>query len=955
MHIEVTCLESHVRDVFFPYSSILATELQNPAARREFMREVRSAPAYLRPLIRLAVRRDPSTDKALRTLFYEQYRECFSDVVAFLARFLLDRRRAADGGANVDGGVDAADSVVIRIFHPQYLPHTFEHLTALVRRGVQQAGCRLQLDLVPDSGASPGLTDFSTSQLGGYLRMGTAAGLEPAILGEFTARRLSDDCIPIVLGIMYGSEFMARAVDTAVHLLLPVVQENAPVLFSSYTIIGAHYSDTNQLDMANVFFRKAWDILAAAPDLQPTAFSTYFYYKLAVVLSMDRELFSEDAGTIFDRAIEQAEAVGLRWFLPAITRSVSYYYSSLSQGETALAYGLRALELAREQGYPLEVFLCLRNAGVVLQMQKRSDEALEYLDAAASHEVSGVLPVERARIHNSIGFLHFSHGRWQESLAQYTRAFRLLVDAFADENIAEITVTLNNMFEVLLATNNLSAALSYAEMSHQLAAHFTSRRLIRRWNLIQSIVFLTHVSIRLGDMQAARDYLQLFRQHRRVNEHFINVFHQRRLEVLIDRDFSPERISGVMDLVAEQLDDSAYLQIYVVYFYMDLYSATGEHRWHAAAGSLAEKYDIRCFLDAYETPPPLDIAKYREAVPFDLLFAYVGIKKDASDKSHQLLYYRVVHDFGKMIINENSLSVICDFLRTILLENFSARFIFLFVVEDFSYSPVIAEASLAPDTKQELLDGFLTLGTQLLGTHDRGIRIGRSHDYQPNFCDSQSVLLVPIGGDDDSRGFLVVGNSADDNWVYTEEDTHILQSIIDLLHLKMDNIEYVTHMENVNQIDSLTGLYNIRVFQQKSTELLALFARRNIPFCMLVLDADNFKQVNDQLGHLEGNRVIKKTARTLLDTVRAYDIVIRYGGDEFIVLIPDAELTQAVQAAERIRHAIAAAFAAEAVPLTVSVGAGQYANHYQDMEEFFQAVDRALYHAKRTKNCVQPV
>jgi diguanylate cyclase (GGDEF)-like protein len=128
-----------------------------------------------------------------------------------------------------------------------------------------------------------------------------------------------------------------------------------------------------------------------------------------------------------------------------------------------------------------------------------------------------------------------------------------------------------------------------------------------------------------------------------------------------------------------------------------------------------------------------------------------------------------------------------------------------------------------------------------------------------------------------------------------------------------------------------------------------LKARRDAnPLGVLMLDLDHFKRINDAHGHARGDLVLKNTTRAVQSTLRAGDIVGRFGGEEFVILLPGADLEQAMGAAERCRAAVAKMEIPEApyLSVTASVGVAAFPNHGEDLDRLLKASDRAMYAAK---------
>jgi diguanylate cyclase len=153
--------------------------------------------------------------------------------------------------------------------------------------------------------------------------------------------------------------------------------------------------------------------------------------------------------------------------------------------------------------------------------------------------------------------------------------------------------------------------------------------------------------------------------------------------------------------------------------------------------------------------------------------------------------------------------------------------------------------------------------------------------------------------------------------------------------------------------DPLTGLGNRRHLQRRFAELLPLAQREARPMALAQIDIDHFKTINDQHGHAAGDQVLVTLAHLLRENTRADDVLVRHGGEEFVVLLPNRSLTQAAEVCERLRERVAARTWGQAqVPvgdltfqMTISIGLA--ASPPYDSTVLLQLADEALYRAKR--------
>lgn len=164
-------------------------------------------------------------------------------------------------------------------------------------------------------------------------------------------------------------------------------------------------------------------------------------------------------------------------------------------------------------------------------------------------------------------------------------------------------------------------------------------------------------------------------------------------------------------------------------------------------------------------------------------------------------------------------------------------------------------------------------------------------------------------------------------------------------------------LEHAAHHDRLTGAYNRHFFDQLAERECLRCLRRGEPLSLVILDIDHFKDVNDRHGHLAGDEVLKNLVRHISDRMRGNDVLTRWGGEEFALLLPDTTLEGARALAEKLRASVAEARLADQVPrLTISLGVTRICPGGTPAEGFMRA-DRALYAAKRAgrnRVCVEP-
>jgi diguanylate cyclase (GGDEF)-like protein len=178
----------------------------------------------------------------------------------------------------------------------------------------------------------------------------------------------------------------------------------------------------------------------------------------------------------------------------------------------------------------------------------------------------------------------------------------------------------------------------------------------------------------------------------------------------------------------------------------------------------------------------------------------------------------------------------------------------------------------------------------------------------------------------------------------------LIERLTDQLSLSLTNIELREKLENMALRDGLTGLYNRRFIDEMLDHELAKLRRDGKKAAFLLLDVDHFKRFNDTYGHQAGDEALRKVGAALTATVRASDVVCRYGGEEFLVFLPECGAEEALAKAEAIRHAISVMplriVGANIPPVTASIGVAIYPDAATSRTDLIQLADRALYRAK---------
>lgn len=207
-------------------------------------------------------------------------------------------------------------------------------------------------------------------------------------------------------------------------------------------------------------------------------------------------------------------------------------------------------------------------------------------------------------------------------------------------------------------------------------------------------------------------------------------------------------------------------------------------------------------------------------------------------------------------------------------------------------------------------------------------------------------IVVPLSFLNQFVGVLSV-QSENQNRIWQKSDLLLLQTVADQVAIAIKHARLYIKSQKEALRDSVTGAFNRRFFELQLEREFKLAQRKNSDFALIMLDIDKFKKINDTYGHQMGDRVLRATADALAAELRAFDTVMRYGGEEFAVILPQAGLKEAMIVAERLRRTIETLEITDVRKITASFGISVYPDCCTTTGEMLKAADEALYEAKR--------
>jgi len=220
------------------------------------------------------------------------------------------------------------------------------------------------------------------------------------------------------------------------------------------------------------------------------------------------------------------------------------------------------------------------------------------------------------------------------------------------------------------------------------------------------------------------------------------------------------------------------------------------------------------------------------------------------------------------------------------------------------------------------------------------------------------VVAVPLICGERILGVIEGLREGSGSHAFKKTDVALLDSLSLPIASALANAVRIAEAERLSQTDDLTKLHNARYLRQFLLNEIRRARRYGSSVAALFLDLDDFKQINDEHGHLVGSHVLMEMAAVILSSIRDTDAVARYGGDEFVIVLPDTGTELAGQVAERIRHRIArhnfTGGRRLQLSLTASFGVAAFPKHASSPQQLIACADTAMYEAKAAnKNCVR--
>ena len=291
------------------------------------------------------------------------------------------------------------------------------------------------------------------------------------------------------------------------------------------------------------------------------------------------------------------------------------------------------------------------------------------------------------------------------------------------------------------------------------------------------------------------------------------------------------------------------------------------------------------------------------------------------------------------------LGKVCD----LVLQTFPVDHVVVLLLDD--------DAHLSVRAHKGKLTPILTKGASLpngTGMGMRALELGKTvvenevafiAHYMASFVETRSEMSVPLIFFGKKLGVLMLESAKPNN--FTDENVTPLESVADICSGAIQNAHHFEKTQQLAYIDGLTGIYNRRYFEMEISSEIERASRYNGRLAIIMIDIDNFKRLNDEFGHLLGDEVLRQVSNAFGQQLRKIDVVCRYGGEEFAILVPQTSGGNAMEVAEKLRRMVESyRFPGVPVKVTISAGVAEFPAHGRTRDELVAAADAALYVSK---------
>jgi len=319
----------------------------------------------------------------------------------------------------------------------------------------------------------------------------------------------------------------------------------------------------------------------------------------------------------------------------------------------------------------------------------------------------------------------------------------------------------------------------------------------------------------------------------------------------------------------------------------------------------------------------------------------------------------VLRDIGKALTATLDFQEVLREIMRIIADQFQPRDWSLLLVdeetEELYFAIVVGEASdKLKDVRMKMgegIAGWVAQNGKPLITENayQDARFAKWVDQKTGF-ETQSIICLPLISKGHTLGVIELLNTARGH--ISDPDLEFLIALADFAAIAVENARFVKRIKDLSIVDDVTGLYNSRHLHTLLETEISRAVRYSTSFSVVFLDLDHFKLVNDNYGHLVGSRLLREIGQVLKYNLRTVDWATRYGGDEFVLILPRSGKRESLLVGQRLRRALNDAVFLKHeglnIRITASFGIATFPDDAHSKEDVIRMADQAMYRVKRS-------
>ncbi|SHH40303.1 diguanylate cyclase (GGDEF) domain-containing protein [Caloranaerobacter azorensis DSM 13643] len=755
---------------------------------------------------------------------------------------------------------------------------------------------------------------------------------------------------------------------------------------SIYNHMGLVYMFTEKINLAKECFEKSIELFQKANEFVE---STRPINNIGIIYA---DYFDETdkAMKYMKEGIEISQKYNFVQSEVILLNNIGELYLSINEYEKAKEVVERAVKLSKELEYKDMYFVAMKNLAAIYLHTGEFDKCFDcYYILQEKFKESNISKVNVTEYYNFLSEFYYKFGKWDEAIE------------FCDKTIENST-----KFDIKYKLNaiSLKALIKYYKTGildkkeiNKIRDEFRVRNTGRRDFLLR----VAYVAIQNGDIDYA---LELLEEDAEIAEKVSTIYLDivRKMLIICIEDWGIQRLLEVLKLVR----DNRFLELELFIYYMLGEKFFRKQEYYKAANyylmvldllkRLSKKIPDENFRLAYfsshgkrkiiqkvsmiinillkdkdelltkKANEILEKLKYSDMKDIDLLISLFNkINKTTEGNSKETKEYLNILQIARLIekFNDDYKNNLRRLIRFAVDQSLASRGFIFVNSESTNELEIIASTVDNVDQAELQKIKFIVKQKQRAFILKNVFKEIKNETERLLFGDIKSMICIPIFrarkesllnkverrkikrfSNDKIIGYFYL----DSDIIFNRFDQTTFELMKMLSYIAYLNIENY-YLKISSSTDKLTGIYNRKYFDFLFDEILRFSKINNYSFSVIMADIDKFKNVNDIFGHQKGDEILSRVAQIIQNNIRHTDIVGRYGGEEFIIILHDTEGNEGLKVAEKIRKEVESAnLISKDYPVTISLGVSNYPQHGQFKDELIENADKALYHAKNT-------